>query len=267
MLTKCHDGDYAARLIDRTDGESVTVAFFAMDRPLSAERQPADEEFTSPPRGGLLWATSGEQTAGQIVPPDPNELLRIGATTPSIPARSKSLAEVRNLIAHHRRWSDADLPAHPFGMRDRERVLQAITTAMVVMLAPGQWAHFEHQIAGLAAEHVDLNRAQKLVGDSTAQWATAQAIASHLWKWNTPEDLILGFSEAISDLAKSSGMTDIRKGARLLLQLTSSPGELLDWDQDELNQHLRCVLTDPVLVRAARFAVLGTVNEVGGGVR
>ncbi len=266
VLTKCHDGDYTARLMDRTDGDGVTVAFFAMDRPLSAESQPADEEFKSPPRGGLLWATSGEHTAGQIVPPDPNQLLRIGATTPSIPARSRSLAEARNLIAHHRRWSDAELPAHPFGMRDRERVLQAITTAMVVLLAPGQWAHFEHQIAGLAADHVDLNRAQKLVGDSTAQWATAQTIASHLWQWNTPKDLIMGFSEAISDLAKSSGMTDIKKGARFLLQLTSSPGELLDWDQDELNQYLRCVLTDPVLVRAARFAVLGTINEVAGGV-
>ncbi len=137
---------------------------------------------------------------------------------------------------------------------------------MVVLLAPGQWAHFEHQIAGLAADHVDLNRAQKLVGDSTAQWATAQTIASHLWQWNTPKDLIMGFSEAIYDLAKSSGMTDIKKGARFLLQLTSSPGELLDWDQDELNQYLRCVLTDPVLVRAARFAVLGTINEVAGGV-
>ncbi|MGY1609378.1 hypothetical protein [Geodermatophilus sp. SYSU D00700] len=266
VLTKCHDGDYTARLIDRTDGDAVAIDFFPMDRPLAAQRQPVDQEFASPPRGGLLWATSGEQTAGQIVPPDPNQLLRIGATTPSVPARTKSLAEARNLIDHHRRWSDAELPAHPFGVRDRERVLQAITTALAVMLAPGQWAHFEHQIAGVAAEDVDLNRAQKLVGDTTAQWATAQAIASNLWQWNSPEALILGFSEAIAALAKSSGMTDIRKGARFLLQLASSPGELLDWDRDEVNQYLRCVLTTPVLVRAARFAVLGTINELAGGV-
>ena len=266
VLRKCHDGDYTARLIDRTDGDVVTVDFSPMDRPLTAERQPADQEFASPPRGGLLWATSGDQAAGQIVPPEPNQLMRIGATNPSIPARSKSSAEARTLIAHHRRWSDAELPAHPFGMRDRERVLQAITRAMVVMLAPGQWAHFEHQIAGVAAEDVDLNRAQRLVGDSTAHWATAQAIASHLWEWNTPEALIVGFSEAIADLARSSGMADIWKGARFLLQLVSSPGELLDWDHDELNQYLRCVLTEPVLVRAARFAVLGTINEVAGGV-
>lgn len=266
LLARCHHGGYTARLIDRTDEPGVRVDFFPMDQPLTAQPQLADQEFASPPRGGLLWATSGDQTAGQIVPPDPNQLLRIGATTPSVPAQTKSLAVARALIAHHRRWSDAELPAHPFGMRDRERVLRAITTAIAVMLAPGQWAHFEHQIAGVAAEDVDLNRAQKLVGDSTAHWAAAQAIASHLWQWNTPEALIIGFSETIADLAKSSGMTDINKGARFLLQLASSPGELLDWDQDELNQYLRCVLTDPVLVRAARFAVLGTINEVAGGV-
>ena len=34
----------------------------------------------------------------------------------------------------------------------------------------------------------------------------------------------------------------------------------------ELNQYLRCAFTDPVLVRAARFAVLGTINEMAGGV-
>jgi hypothetical protein len=61
-------------------------------------------------------------------------------------------------------------------------------------------------------------------------------------------------------------MPDTRKGARFLLQLASSPGELAEWDETELNQYLRCVLTDPVLVRAARFAVLGTIDEVAGGV-
>ena len=53
---------------------------------------------------------------------------------------------------------------------------------------------------------------------------------------------------------------------RFLLQLASSPGELLDWDESERNQYLRCVFTNPALIRAARFAVLGTVEEVAGGV-
>lgn len=266
VLNENHQSGYRARLIDRTDGDLVSVDFYPMDRPLSETTHAPEQEFSGPPRGGLLWASSGDQVAGQIIPPDPNELLRIGLTTPSIPARPKSLNEVRALIQHHCRWSAAELPAHPFGVRDRLRVLQTLTTAMAVMLAPGQWAQFELQIADLAPEDVDLNRAQKLVGDSTPQWATAQAIAARQWKWTTPEALIVGFTEAISDLATSSGMKDTGKGARFLLQLASSPGELADWDDDELNHYLRCVLTNPVLVRAARFAVLGTFHEVAGGV-
>ena len=266
VLSKDRHSGYRARLIDRTDGDSVSVDFYPMERPLNAVTQPTDRDFAGPPRGGLLWASSGDQVAGHIIPPDPNELLRIGPTAPFVRACPRSLNEVRNVINHHRRWSAAELPAHPFGVRDRGRVLQTLTTAVAAMLAPGRWAHFEHQIAGLAPADVDLNRAQRLVGDTRAQWAAAQAIASHLWEWDTPEALIVGFSEAIAGLGASSRMPDTRKGARFLLQLASSPGELADWDEAELNQYLRCVFTDPVLVRAARFAVLGTIDEVAGGV-
>lgn len=266
VLNKNRRSGYRARLIDRTDGESVSVDFYPMDRPLSATTHAPEQEFTGPPRGGLLWASSGDQVAGQIIPPDPNELLRIGPTTPSVPARPKSLNEVRSLIHHHRRWNAADLPAHPFGLRDRVRVLQTLTTALTVMLAPGRWAHFERQIANLAPEDVDLDHALDLVGDTMQQRATAKAIATRLWEWNTAEALIAGFSEVIYDLATSSRMKDARTGSRCLLLLASSPGELADWDQDELNHYLRCVLTDPVLVRAARLAVLGTIEEIPGGV-
>jgi hypothetical protein len=70
----------------------------------------------------------------------------------------------------------------------------------------------------------------------------------------------------IEALTAAAGMPDATKGARFLLQLASSPGELLDWAEAERIKYLRCVLTDPVLIRAARFAVLGTVEEVAGGV-
>lgn len=266
VLTKGHDDVYVARLIDRTDGEPVALTFYPMDRPTAAEVRPAGHEIPGPARGGLVWATNGEQSSGQVIPPDPNQLLRLGPTTPSIPTRSKSLAEVRSLIAHHRRWSVAELPAHPFGERDCQRVLQAITIATVVMLAPGQWAHFERQISGLPPEDVDLDRAQQLVGATALQRATAEGIASHLWEWNTTDALLVGFADAIADLANASGMPDNFKGARFLLQLASSPGELQMWEEEELKRYLRCVLTDPVLLRTARFAVLGTPTEVAGGV-
>lgn len=266
LSARHRDGGYAARLIDRTDGDPVKVEFFSVEHPLVAQACAADQVFISPPRGGLLWATNGNEVDGQIVPPDPNQLLRLGDAQPAVMTGEKSLAEVNKLILHHRQWRDAELPAHPFGVRDRKRVLAAITTAMAVMLAPGHWARFEQRIVGMAAADVDLDQAQAFVGKSPAQRTAAAAIATNLWHWNTADAFIEGFSEAAADLIKSAGMPNTLNGARLLLQLASSPGELLDWDEPERNRCLRCVLTNPVLIRVARFAVLGSVEEVAGGV-
>ncbi len=266
LTARHHEGGYIARLIDRTDGGPVKAEFFSVEHPLVAEVCAADQVFVGPPRGGLLWATNGREVDGQIVPPDPNQLLQLGDVQPTVLTAQKSLAEVNKLIRRHRQWSDAELPAHPFGVRDRKRVLAAITTATAVMLASGQWARFEQRIVGLAAADVDLDQARALVGESPAQRSAAKAIADSLWRWNTAETFIEGFSQAATGLITSAGMPNVLKGARLLLQLASSPGELLDWDEAERNRYLRCVLTDPVLTRVARFAVLGSVEEVAGGV-
>jgi hypothetical protein len=166
----------------------------------------------------------------------------------------------------HQLWKTAQLPAHPFGVRERRRVLDAITGALVGLLTPGKWASFEGQIATQAAAEVDLDRAQALVGESPAHRAAAEAIANHLWEWDSRARLIEGFSEAAGALISSSGMPNKLKGARFLLQLASSPSEPLEWETAERNEYLRAVMTDPVLMRAARFAVLGTVEEVAGGV-
>jgi hypothetical protein len=265
VSTRHREGGYVARLIDRTDGDRVSVEFFPTQRPLVGVSCPADQEFVGPVRGGLLWATNGEQVAAQIIPPDPNQLMRVGVVQPEVPARQKSLAEVHKLMCHHRQWRDADLPAHPFGMRERQRVLDALTTAMASMLAPGRWAAFEQRIRDVTPADVDLDRARDLVGDTPAQRTAATAIASNLWRWNSSEDLIQGFSQAIGRLANSARMPNTTKGARLLLQLASSPGEVLDWDEAERAQYLRCVLSDPVLIRAARFAVLGVDGVVARG--
>lgn len=261
-----HDGAYTARLIDRTDGSPVSVQFFSVEHPLVGQPHPADEEFVGPPRGGLLWATNGEQAAGQIIPPEPNDVLRLGVVQPSVPAARKSLAEVHKLMRGHRQWKDAELPADPFGPWLRQRVLKAFTTALAATLAPGRWASFEQRIAGLGQTKVNLDRARALVGKSASHRTVAKTIGSNLWCWNSPAALISGFSDAIADLARSAGMPNPLIGARFLLQLASSPGELLDWDETERNLYLQCVFTDPVLIRAARFAVLGTDQVVAGDV-
>jgi hypothetical protein len=42
------------------------------------------------------------------------------------------------------------------------------------------------------------------------------------------------------------------------LLLASRPGLILDWDPAERDKILDAVVTSPVLLRAARFAVLGS---------
>lgn len=266
LSARHREGGYTARLIDQTDGDPVTVEFSPVEHPLVAEVCATADVFVGPPRGGLLWATNGHEVAGQIIPPDPNRLLQLGDVQPAVPTAQRSLTEVNKLIQRHRQWRDADLPAHPFGVRERNRVLAAITSAIAVMLAQGQWARFEQRILGVAAADVDLDQAQHLVGESPTQRCAAKTIANNLWRWSTAEDLIQGFSDAAAGLITSAGISNTMVGARLLLQLASSPGELLDWDKAERDRYLRCILTDPVLVRAARFAVLGSLDEVAGGV-
>lgn len=267
VLSNRHrEGGYTARLIDRTDGDPVNVKFFPVEHPLVAQVCDAEQPFVSPPRGGLLLATNGTEIAAHIVPPDPNKLLQLGDVQPAVPTAERSLTEANRLIRHHRLWSGAELPAHPFGVRERQRVLGAVTSAMAAMLASGRWASFERRILGLAASDVDLDQARILVGDSPAQRDAARAIARNFWRWNSAESFIEGFSEAAATLITSAGMPDRMKGSRLLLQVASAPGELLDWEEADRNRYLRCILTDPVLIRAARFAVLGSTEELGGGV-
>jgi hypothetical protein len=266
VVSSRHRAGYSARLIDRTDGGPVRVDFFSVERPLITVSQPAEQEFVGPPRGGLLWATNGDLVAGQIIPPDPNEMMQIGPVEPNVSTGQKSLQEAQKLMRHHRQWKDANLPAHPFGQRERQRVLDAVTSALVAMLAPGKWATLEQHLRRASVTEVDLDHAQSLVGDSPQQRELAKAIGTSLWQWTSPEALIRGFADAIADVAASSGISNKINGARFLLQLASSPGELLDWNEAERDEHLRRVLTSPVLVRAARFTVLGTMEEVVGGV-
>jgi hypothetical protein len=100
---------------------------------------------------------------------------------------------------------------------------------------------------------------QKLVGEAQAQRAVARYIADHLWQWvDSLPALREGLSEAISPIASDTGIGDPRVAAEFLLLLASTPGSLESWDEIERDKMLRCVLISPVLIRAARFAIMGT---------
>ncbi|UNZ18044.1 hypothetical protein [Streptomyces sp. 891-h] len=260
VLTKQRNGEYEAYLIDRTDGANTEVLLFPVENPLSGEQRDAGRPVVAPANGGMLRATSGNVTAAIILPPDPNRLRQNPSNRPIVHYADNSLPEVQRLIFGHRLWSDADLSADPFSHRQQQLVLDTITTALVSLIAGTRWANLEQKRARLPhAPTGMLDEMEKLVGAATTQRAVARHIASRLWQWvDSPLALREGFKDAIDAISVNSGFDDSRTAAEFLLLLASRPGSLAAWDEAERDMMLRCVMSSPVLIRAARFAVLGT---------
>ncbi|MGX1131304.1 hypothetical protein RKD49_003494 [Streptomyces glaucescens] len=261
ILTKQRNGGYAARLIDRTDGECTQVLLFSVENPLFGEQQDARRPITVPASGGMLRATSGQATAAIILPPDPNWLRQRPNDQPNIRCTGTPMSDVLELIRGHHRWQDADLSADPFSHRQRQLVLDAITAALVSLTAGNRWSHLERRRGRLSAHRRPdmLDEMQKLVGEAQAQRAVARYIADHLWQWaDSLPALREGLSEAISPITPDTGIGDPRVAAEFLLLLASTPGSLESWDEIDRDKMLRCVLISPVLIRAARFAIMGT---------
>ncbi|MFD5499131.1 hypothetical protein ACFWJS_05325 [Streptomyces sp. NPDC127061] len=260
-LAKRRKSGYEARLIDRTDSDETSVLLFSVEDPLAGVQQDVCRPITAPASGGMLRATSGNVATAIILPPDPNWLRQRLNNHPAVHCKGKSLSEVHNLICAHRSWADADLSADPFSYRQQQLVLEVVTAALVSLLAGTRWAHLERKrVRLMAGKPPDmLDEMQKLVGEAPAQRAAAQYIASHLWQWmDSASALREGFRAAINDILEDSGIGDPRTAAEFLLLLASRPGSLAGWGEAERDMMLRCVMRSPVLIRAARFAVLGT---------
>ncbi|MEU6410326.1 hypothetical protein [Microbispora sp. NPDC046933] len=260
ILMKRRDGRHEARLIDRTDRDGTQVHLFRVAAPLTGEERVSRGPIAIPESGGMLQATSGNSTAAIVLPPDPNQLRQRPNDRPVVQCANLSLSEVERLIQGHRRWLEANLPADPFACHQQEQALSAITSALVSLIAGNRWARLERKrVPGGDRKAPDvLDEMQKLVGEAPAQRAVAQQIAGHLWQWlDSPAAMREGFSNAIAPIAAANGIDNLHTAADFLLRLASRPGTLARWDKTERDELLNCVLRSPVLIRAARFAVLG----------
>jgi hypothetical protein len=257
VLVRRHAGDHAARLIDRTDGGQTSLTLFSVESPLSPVPQPLGSEITVPARGALLMATAGQSTASIIVLPDANELRRIGNVQPNVPMGPPSVSEVVRLIGHHRDWLKADLPADLFAKRQQVLVLDAITSALASLVCGHHWWRLERKLPGNEVDLLD--EMQDMIGDSNPQRELARGISSRLWSWTaSDETLRMGFAHVIEKFARDSGIQDPEKAAEVLVDLAGSPGRLADGDAAERDEILQAILRSPMLLRAARFAVVGT---------
>jgi hypothetical protein len=243
---------------------------FLVEAPAKAVAGLADAEIVIPPGGGLLRATAGESQAAIILPTDPNKLLHMGATRSFVQTGGRSAREVMRLAQAHHAWSKADLPADPFAMRQQYTAQEAITRALVSLVAGSHWANLERTLEDADDLTESLDDMAKGVGESEDQKELAAEIGVRLWSWLTPGTLLPGFAEIMESAFRSSGMAGRPAAARFLLTLAGRPGYIADWDAVERDKLLERVLGSPVLLRAARYAVLGTralngVAEAEGG--
>ena len=105
---------------------------------------------------------------------------------------------------------------------------------------------------------------QNAIGISESHKTLGAQIGRNLYRWLTPETLLPGFAELMLPTIQESGIKEQPSAARFLLTLAGRPGYVTEWDPRDCDYLLRGVMVSPVLLRAARYAVLGTraINDL-----
>jgi len=254
------DGPFA-RVVNNSETNVIDVVRYEFETP--AQTEPVATSTDEPFRwadGGLLQARIEDFESAVILPPrvrDLDDLRRI-KVVPQIASGSRTTDQAYRLVKLAHLWSSAALAAHPFAEICRRAVLGAITANLVSMIAGTRWAHLEQR--GIRDDAFTFHELQTMVGEETYQEALAAAIQHHLVGWTAlvPEARAEGFA---SVLATYKHRTYVEPGdkrfAEFLLRLASEPATLFEWPEDEVRESLDRVLVSPVLVRVARFLVLG----------
>lgn len=245
-----------AHLIDRTDVSGTRVRLFRVETPITPEELDPGIDPVAPETGGLLVACGGagvSVTATALLPAQPNRVFAARGE-PQVQPTAQSVAEMVRLIEGYQLWATADLPGDVFAQHQRDRVLEAITSALVALVAGGRWARAERNLAGA---HDPLKNLRDAVSDDIDQWRVADTIGKQLWKWQSPSAMVAGFADVMQSTLNGRGLREHPSAARFLLTLADRPGEVTRWTVAERNGLLQKVLNAPVLLRLARYAVLG----------
>lgn len=246
---------HSARLIDNTGIGAATVELFHFAAPTHAAQMRASEPVVAPPEGALLRATSGDMVASVVLPPNPNEL-RGRSLRPDIPVRNRSAAEATRLMTDYQSWASAALPAEPFALSQRRLVLRALTSALACMIAGHRWEVAERR---LVERETPTHALEAAVGEESYQQAIAHKIAESVISWadESPESRSRPLMEILARFGRPTGATsDDQQLGEFLLRLASDPGSLLSWGEPDQSRCMNLALLSPVLVRAARYAVL-----------
>ncbi|MGW6504282.1 hypothetical protein [Nonomuraea angiospora] len=253
------DGSYVARLIDRTDGVQAVAEMFTIHEPLVPIRCSPSGDIPVPAQGGMLRAIAGEATAVALLPTQPTKIVMQGSITPAVRGGSRTSGEVMRLVAAHLAWATAHRPADPFASRQCDMVLDAIAREIAALIGKSYWARVERRMQHATDPTDYVDDMQASVGEIFGHRALADRIARNLWDWLIPEALLAGFSEALVSTIQVGDGAGNQAIARFVLTLADQPGQILTgWSPSECQDLVTKVLASPVLMRAARFAILGT---------
>ncbi len=261
VLRRDRTGPYA-RLVDNTDGSTADVTRYAFGSPASAEPlDPGSSDVLRWPAGGLLRARANAFQTLIIMPPHVHgdlSDLRDALAAPAIPSRPRSAEGMLSLMDLCAQWATASLPGDSFAEYERRRVLRVLTAGVVSVAAGTRWSQLERRSA--RSDNFVFQELREGVGAEDYQRGIADAISRRLGTWDAldPEKRAHEFG---SVLATFSHRTHVRDDAgrvgEFLLRAASEPSSLESWPANEKASLVDRVITSPVLIRAARFTVLG----------
>ena len=253
-VTRRHDGSHAARLIDRTDGTRTRADLYRVTEPLTAVPCDLDDGIAVPALGGVLRASAGEAVSAVLLPTQPTEVFRTGVARPTVITRARSAEEVTRLASAYHLWHAAERHADPFAARQQAAVLAAIARAIASLVACGRWGALEQRMS-TARDLTDyLGEMARLIGESAAEKAIAKSIASRLWAWSDLDTLRADLEKIMAPTVRDTTSNVIS----FAVTLASRPDRIITRLGPEVRDELlRKLLAAPVLMRAARFAVLG----------
>lgn len=257
---KERNGHYVARLHDQTDGETTRVELFDVERPLEATDYEHGVDISLPPRGGLLHATADGVTVTAIAPTQPNQVFALGSLSPHVPHSDRSTAGIVRLAEAHWLWLNADLPADPFSVSQQHLALEAITRATLILLSGTHWSSVERKLENAGADWAldHLEEMEQAVGMSPAHVALAKRVSRSLYDWSVPESILPGFAEVIGPTLRESGINN-PSAPLFLLTVAGRLGYITQhWSEPDQRLLLEGIRQSPVLLRAARYAVIGS---------
>jgi hypothetical protein len=259
-ITRRRDGSHLARLINRTGGAQAVIERFTIDEPLVPVQYPPSGDIPVPAQGGLLRAAAGEATAVALLPTQPKTLVGRGDPDPMVKGCSRTPDGIMRLAAAHLAWATAHRPADPFASRQCDIVLEAIALEVISLISKSSyWTRVERKVRHARDLQDCVSEMEAAVGVIPAHRKLADRIAHSLCDWSTPEALLAGISEAMTGTIQADYTADNQGTARFVLTLADQPGQILiGWSPAECQEFLGNVLACPVLLRAARFALLGS---------